>query len=298
MIPGKYDTEAMLAIMSWKTARESGPTGLSNPLRASLARAGEAVFDAPVIGSALQGVLSALNHVCNEMAQLSLRPQAIFAEFRQEGYGAIESLEDIARLPLENIDRCVGRLDVKYKGLALAEGVTAGLTGMAGLALDIPSLVLLNLRAIGEYATYYGFDIVSYEERLFALQILCLVTAPAGAAKQLAMAQLRGIIQDTVKQRTWRQLEQHATVKMIRGLAQTLGIRLTKAKLAQTLPLIGAALGGGYNLALTAKVCDAAYHTYRERFLVRRFGARITSITQDRHEAGPVAALGPPESVD
>ena len=55
------------------------------------------------------------------------------------------------------------------------------------------------------------------------------------------------------KKQTWKQLEQHAFVKVIQQIAKALGIRLTKAKLAQVLPLTGAAVGGGFNAYFTAK---------------------------------------------
>ena len=42
-----------------------------------------------------------------------------------------------------------------------------------------------------------------------------------------------------------------------------LGIPLTKAKLGQAVPIMGAAVGGGFNAYYTARVCDAAYHLYR-----------------------------------
>jgi hypothetical protein len=43
-------------------------------------------------------------------------------------------------------------------------------------------------------------------------------------------------------------------------------------KLAQFIPLAGAAVGGGFNAYYTDKVCDAAYHLYRERFLAGKYG--------------------------
>ena len=218
------------------------------------------------------------------MAQLSVRPQAIFEEFRRVGYSKVECLGDIGALHIESIDKTIGCLATKYKGLALAEGMGAGLVGMAGLALDIPSLITLNLRAIGEYATYYGFDIDQPVGKLFALQIMGLVSSPTDVAKNIAMAQLKSIARDVAKRRTWQQLEKHTLVKIIQEIAKTLGIRLTKVKLAQALPVVGAAVGGGYNVYFTTQVCDAAYYLYRERFLSRKFGPNIIAITLSQAE--------------
>ncbi|WP_413723801.1 EcsC family protein [Sodalis sp. RH16] len=278
MIPDHYERQAMLEIQHWKNPRAGGSLRAFKVINKPLDSLGNAILQAPGIGGILQGVIIALTGICNDLAQLSVRPQAIFEEFRRDGWSGVASLGDIGALSLAGIDKTVGSLSAKYKGLALAEGMGAGLTGIAGLALDIPSLITLNLRAVGEYATYYGFDINKQEEKLFALQIMGLVSSPSDAAKNIAMAQLAAITRDTAKKRTWRQLEKHALVKIIQEIAKTLGIRLTKAKLAQTVPIVGAVVGGGYNVYFTTQVCDAAYYLYRERFLSMRFGPQVTAV--------------------
>lgn len=52
------------------------------------------------------------------------------------------------------------------------------ITSAPGIPPDIIALITLNQRAIGEYATYYGFDISSQQERLFSLNILGLASSP------------------------------------------------------------------------------------------------------------------------
>ena len=154
----------------------------------------------------------------------------------------------------------------------------AGLEGTSGIA-DIVALIALNQRAIGEYATYYGFDISSQQERLFALNILGLASSPNDAAKQVAMAQLVRIAQDVAKKKVWRDLEKHSFVKIVQIIARSLGIRLTKAKLAQVVPVTGALVGAGFNAYYTDKVCDAAFYLYRERFLSEKYGEKIIEET-------------------
>jgi hypothetical protein len=154
---------------------------------------------------------------------------------------------------------------------------TPALVGAA--AIDIPALITLNLRAIGEYAAYYGFDTSRQEERLFAFNVLGLASSPTDSSKSHAMAQLIKISQDVAKKATWQELEKNAFVKIIQEIAKALGIRLTKAKLAQAIPAIGAAVGGGFNAYFTMKVCDAAYYLYRERFLAEKYGVEIIEET-------------------
>lgn len=236
------------------------------------------LLSTPAIGDVIKKSIEGLTSVCNDAAQWSVRPEAIFKEFRNDKH-EVNHVKDISQLDLKEIDKVVGWLAAKYKGIALVEGAGTGATGAIGLAVDIPALITLNLRAIGEYATYYGFDLSRQEERLFALNILGLASSPNDASKALAMAQLVKIAQDTAKNATWKVLEQNVFVKVIQQISKALGIRLTKAKLAQAIPALGAAVGGGFNAYFTMRVCDSAYYLYRERFLAEKYGVDVIEVT-------------------
>ncbi|MCY1078523.1 EcsC family protein [Archangium lansingense] len=138
---------------------------------------------------------------------------------------------------------------------------------------------------MGEYATYCGFDISRQEERLFALHLLGFASSPSDAAKTVAMSQLVKIAKQVAQKKTWKELEKHVFVQIVQRIAKALAIRLTKAKLAQALPVAGAAIGGGFNAYYTSKVCDAAYFLYRERFLARKYGADIIEETVEEAPA-------------
>lgn len=267
-----YEKKALNEIHDWKNPKVGWFGKALKVINEPLNTAGNAVLAAPYVGDALQKAVKGLISVCNDAAQWSVRPEAILEEFRSDGHEHILTLDNISELKLEDVDKTVGWLGAKYKSLALAEGAGAGAAGIAGIAIDIPTLIALNLRAIGEYATYYGFDIERQEERLFAFNILALSSSPADASKNVAMAQLVKISQQVAKKQTWKQLEQHAFVKIIQQIASSLGVRITKAKLAQIIPVAGAVVGGGFNAYFTSNVCDAAYYLYRERFLARTHG--------------------------
>jgi len=277
--PSDYDQRALTEIHAWKNP-EIGWFGQAMKIvNTPLDKAGDLVFATPGVGDVIKLSVQGLTGVCNDLAQWSVRPEAIFAEFRKAGHSGVEALGDIGELELEEIDRVVGWLNSKYKGFALVEGAGAGFVGLIGIPPDIVALITLNLRAIGEYATYYGFDVSKQEERLFALNVLGLACSPTDASKTLAMAQLVRIAQDVARKRTWQVLEKNAFVKLIQQITKALGIRLTKAKLAQIIPGLGAAVGGGFNAYFTAKVCDAAFYLYRERFLAAKYGDGVIEIT-------------------
>ena len=178
----------------------------------------------------------------------TVSPQAVYGKFRK-----VRQRSDLFALDLEEVDKAIGWLDAKYKGVAFTEGAAAGAVGAPGLIADIPALVTLNLRAIGEYATYYGFDVASPRERLFAMHVLGLASSPSDSAKMPVMAQLARIAADAAKKKAWKEIEKEALAILIRQMAKALGLRLTKAKLAQAVPIMGSAVGGEFNAYYTAR---------------------------------------------
>lgn len=268
-----YERKALDEIREWKNPA-SGWFGQTmrqigwplDKLGVVLRKAAAAIHVDAVLDKALAGAMSVLGDV----AAWAVFPDAVHKEFRKAGHD-VQGAEDVSGLDLEQVDKVVGWLDAKYKGLAFTEGAAAGAVGVPGLIADVPALIALNLRAIAEYATYYGFDVSSQRERLFVMHVLGLASSPNDAAKVKVMAQLRKLAADAAKKKTWKELEQHVLAGIIKRIAKALGIRLTKAKLAQAVPIMGAAVGGGFNAYYTARVCDAAWHLYRERFLARKY---------------------------
>ncbi len=270
-----YEKAALAEIEAWKSPPSTWFSKTLDVLSWPLDKAGELVLDTPGVGFVLRKTVGGLVDLGNDVAQWSVRPEAIYSEFRDAGCGNVHVASDVYRLDLRDVDRVVGYLGAKYKGLAAGEGATTGAIGMLGIPPDIIALITMNLRAIGEYATYYGFDISSQHERLFAMNLLGLASGPTDTAKTLAMAQLVRIAQDVARKKTWDQLQKHAFVKVIQQIAKALGIRLTKAKLAQVVPAAGAIVGAGFNVYFTSKVCAAAYNLYRQRFLAEKYGPEI-----------------------
>lgn len=275
----EYEERALAEIHAWKNPEIGWFGQAMKAVNWPLDKAGDFILSTPGLGDVIKLSIQGLTSVCGDIAHWSVQPAAIYSEFRGAGHDGIKKPSDVFSIELEHVDRVVGWLDAKYKGFALVQGAGTGALGLPGIPPDLIALITLNLRAIGEYATYYGFDISSQQERLFAMNVLGLASSPTDASKGLAMAQLVRIAEDVAKKRAWKQLEEHAFVQVLQQIAKALGIRLTKAKLAQIIPAAGAAVGGGFNAYFTAKVCDAAYYLYRERFLAAKYGAEVIEET-------------------
>lgn len=267
--PSAYEKKALRAIHEWKNPTlgwfgkvleytnvpftKLNDAAKKLPGYEKVAKHGQSAMDF-VLGKAVTGLL----HVINDWTQKSVSPSRIYADFRKVGID-VHSHEHISNLDLEEVDRALGWLDVKYKTIAFAEGGAAGGIGLPAIAPDIVALLALNLRAIGEYAIYCGFRIESQEERLFVLNVLGYASSPTDAAKQVALAQLIRIARDVAARKTWEQLNEHMYVRVVRKIVEALGRRLTKAKLAESIPWVSAPIGAGFNAYFTYKVCNAAF---------------------------------------
>ncbi len=293
--PSDYEDNARRQIWKWKNPEQSWFDKALAVVSWPLDKTAEAVLNAPGLGPAIQKALAGTLGVINDVSQWTVRPEAILEEYRQFTRTQVMELSDLYTLDLQSVDCVIGWLDTKYEGIALAEGATAGglgvlnpLAALAAIPADVIALMTLNLRAVGEYATYCGFDVSNQEERLFALNVLALASSSTDMAKQMAFAQLVRIARDVVLKKAWKDLERHAAVRAIQQIAKALSIRLTKAKLAQVVPVAGAAIGGGFNAYYTNNVCKAAFYLYRERFLAEKYGADVIETTVE-----PAATLEP-----
>ena len=284
--PPAYEERARRQIHGWKTPQRSWFDKTMDIVSWPIDKAGQALLNTPGMGPTIQKACSGILSIINDASQWSVRPHVILGEYGRLGHRNIESLADIYGLDLSSVDRAMGWLDIKYEGIALVEGATLGGTSvlmpaaaLAAIPADVVALLALNLRALGEYATYCGFDVSLPSERLFALNVLALASSPTDASKQIALAQLVRIARDVALKKTWQDLERHAAVQTAQKIAQALSIRLTKAKLAQVIPVVGAVIGGGFNAHYTDRVCKSAFYLYRERFLAEKYGVDEIEVT-------------------
>lgn len=275
----EYEKLALKQIHGWKNPRQTWLDTAMVYVNKPLELAGQAVDKIPGFTETCGKAASGIVGVVNDASQWSVRPTAIFEELSQVSGQKITTIEQIPSLDLRTIDRAIGWLDSKYEGLALVQGAAAGgaatlspLAALATIPADLVGLVAMNLRAIGEYGTYCGFDMSSQEERLFSLNILALASSSTDAGKQAALSHLVKIAQDVARKKTWEHLEKSVFVQAVLSIAKALGIKLTKAKLANVIPVAGAVISGGFNAHYTDKVCKAAFYLYRERVLALKEG--------------------------
>lgn len=281
-----YEKRALAQIHAWKNPQQTWFDAAMTYVNKPFAIAGQALDNIPGFTETCAKAGNGIVGLVNDASQWSVRPSAIFKDLSDVSQQEITRLDQIPLLDLQVIDRSIGWLDTKYEGLALVEGAAAGsvavispMVALAAIPADLTALLAMNLRAIGEYGTYCGFDMSSQGERIFSLNILALASSTTDGGKQVALSHLVKIAQEVAKKKTWEHLEKSVFVQAISSIAKALSINLTKAKLANAIPVAGAAINGGFNAYYTDKVCKAAFYLYRERLLAIKSDVQTIEVT-------------------
>ncbi|MBO6573773.1 MAG: EcsC family protein [Rhodothermales bacterium] len=274
MQPSAYEQQVVREIADWKQPS----TGFMAKVRGRMSDAWSSATDlakkVPGVEWTIDNIVTGLLDLTNEISHDSVWQDGILKEYARYGT-PVATLNDIKQLDLEAVDSATNGLRAKYVSLAGAEGAATGFAGFAGIVPDIVALVALNLRAAGEYATYCGFDIKTQQERLYALQILDYVASSSDTAKELAVEPAYRVVKKVATSTGVSAIEQMGFNEAVERIARAIGMNLTGRKLSQVVPVAGAAVGAGLNVLYTRKVCDAAFHLYRERFLVEKYGPEV-----------------------
>lgn len=152
---------------------------------------------------------------------------------------------------------------VKIDSYCKTGATEGGITGAGGFLMsmaDFPILIGIKLKLLFEIAAIYGFDIKDYRERLYILHIFQLAFSSKNGA-QNALFQMQNWDQKLIalpvdeNQFDWQTFQQEYRDY------------IDLAKLAQLLPIVGAAVGAVANYQLIKKLGKTAMMAYRMRVL-------------------------------
>ena len=189
--------------------------------------------------------------------------------------GKVAKISDLRKVNLEVCDDLANSVHNWALAFATAEGGAAGFFGIAGMAVDIPSLVTFSLRSIHKVGLCYGYEAKSNDDEKFILSVLSAAGANNPTEKMTAIATMRSI-QQMIMKTTWKKMAETAAQKTfskeagvlaIKNLAKQLGINITKRKALQAIPFIGAGIGAAMNAQYVNDICWAARRSFQKRWL-------------------------------
>lgn len=156
-----------------------------------------------------------------------------------------------------------------YVKTAVTEGAVTGAGGiLLGLA-DFPLLLTLKMKMLYDIAALYGHDINDYRERLYFLYIFQLAFSSQQSRNEIYRRLERwneysDTLPQTVHEFDWRTFQQEYRDY------------IDLAKLAQLIPVIGAAVGAIANYQLITKLGETAKNAYR----MRHFGTSPSKVAE------------------
>jgi hypothetical protein len=313
----EYEQRALIEIDQYKAkfaatpARRLVPGTARDALRNRGGQAAKRLQSAPgfeVAASAARGgymrAAEGLGGMTSKVAHYTLSEDRIVASFQRRNID-VNALTDIRTLDLKIVEKRAKPkyMDLAYASTAAAEGALAGAlisggellasagTVASGGATAAPSLGLITTvvagdaaavlsicsRVVAHTAMYYGYDPTEPAEAVFAMSVMNLGSAVTQSGKYAAYVELSLVTQALARNATWSALNKHLLPQIAQRFARAFGVRLTKTKLGQFVPVAGIAAGMGLNYWIVQQVSTAAYWTYRERFLNDKLN--ITSLT-------------------
>lgn len=175
-------------------------------------------------------------------------------------------------------------------GTTVTGGTSAGVA-VAAVASDVVFSLALLGRAVAEVAVHYGYDPREPEEELFLMGVLNYSMASSSTSKTAALASLSRLTQKMMRRATWNELGKEPLVVVIQQIFKLLGLRLTKARLANAVPIAGIFVAAGLSFNMLHSAIDDATRLYRARYLAEKHG-----LSWDEWIAAPTPALDAAET--
>ena len=223
----------------------------------------ESVVDA--LTDALTKALSTLN----DASAWTYDEADVLAKASAHGLSA-ESVAALRDQPLEDLDAIAKDYASQNSVLAALSGGGAGLGGPLLLAADIPVLFTVNFRLIQQIAAAYGFPLKGPGYTPLVVAIFNVAASGSREAKQDAMREL-AVAASAIDAGGYRGRKAQGTLReqlghVPREIAKNLGAQ----KLAQMIPIAGAAVSAGVNYWFTDQTAQTAVMLCRALYLERK----------------------------
>ena len=236
LTPDPYDQQALTDLQAWQQQMRRKPT---------------------LMGRFTRRVQTRLNALLPEKLHRALTA-AIQKMVQGVLFGSTHTTQrPVAEGTLAEREARVRKRIRAYRNTAAVEG---GVTGAGGFLLglaDFPLLLGIKLKLLFDIAALYGHDVRTFSERLYLLHIF-----------QLAFSSQQTRRETYHQLAAWPATEATATAESFdwRTFQQEYRDYIDLAKMAQLLPVVGAAVGAVANYRLLEQLGQTAIMCYRLRW--------------------------------
>lgn len=169
----------------------------------------------------------------------------------------VDTIEELRHKDLALSDKLASSVHKWAIGFAGSEGFATGLGGTATMV----AVIVLAFRTIHKIAMCYGYEVKSAEDKEFVLNILSVSGANDMKEKKEALLALKS---DFLQKKI---IEEVLMSNLVKKVAKQLGINLTKRKLMQIMPIIGAGIGAAVNASYINDIAWTARRSYQLKWL-------------------------------
>lgn len=218
------------------------------------------------LGSALNGVLGRLN----DASEWTYDADDLLQKARANG-AEVETVEDLRDEPLESLDAVASSVAGPNTLLAALSGGGAGLGGALFAVADVPVLFTINFRLIQQIGAAYGFPMKGPDFQPLVLAIFNVAASGSRQAKSDALRELSVAGAAFAHGSGYRGRAAQGTLReQVGHLPREIAKNLAGRKLAQMIPIAGAAVGAGVNYWFTDQTAKAARMLFRALYLERK----------------------------
>jgi hypothetical protein len=193
-----------------------------------------------------------------EASNWTVSQSRILSDARAFGIDANELMQ-LRTCDMEKVDALARSMFQQNVVLAAVEGGGAGLGGVFMLTADLPLLFTINLRLIQQVTCAYGFDVSSEEFQPLVLAIFNAAASGTPAARHQALREVTVAASGLVHGHPYSGRVSGTFMAQNRHIPREIAKNLLSRKLAQLVPVAGAAIGAGVNYWFTTQTAETAY---------------------------------------
>lgn len=183
--------------------------------------------------------------------------------FPNDEYEEETAMLRIGQLPLGTMDEISGGITKSSTNTATVQGATTGIGGIFTLAIDIPLLLGISIKALQEIAISYGYDPTEKSERIFIVKCLQFSSSDI-VGKKAILEDLAAFHSGKNSNQVMSQLQGWREVML------TYRDNFGWKKLFQMIPVAGMLFGAYLNRSTLHDVTETGRMMYRKRRILEK----------------------------
>lgn len=207
--------------------------------------------------------------ILNDASGWTYDPDEVLHTARRHGI-EVEKVVDMRDQPLEKIDPIARSFASENAILAAVEGGGTGLGGAVLIAADIPLLFGINLRLIQQIGAAYGFPVKGPAWGPLVLSIFNVAAAGTKEAKNESLREITVAAAALASNLEYKGRVSGTFRDQNRHVPREIAKNIVGRKLAQAVPIVGAAVGAGINYWFTTETAETAFMLFRALYIERK----------------------------